>query len=315
MHSIVWKFIESQSNRFSRFLVFLLLVLGSVLFSLPRLHEGWFVYTLIVYPILTLALLELTKRLLGFLPNIRENSLALVKNKDDQQELDTWWKTLNQREHLLWCFAIGLFLASLSLVFNANPSWSRYTDAVGIFYIGFIAGEIAYLLLLVPSGISQLKKYKIRFNPILPARTVNLHILAESSFVLALGIGISLLALNIVVATASYFFPHLLIGIIFISALSWIAIIGLSVYPHLTLFGLVQQEKRKTLELLENKISEQYDCIIGNKKTASSIDEIMKLHGQVLESKSFPVSNSAIFSLVTTMFLNVVPVIVGFFIK
>jgi hypothetical protein len=225
-----------------------------------------------------------------------------------------WWKTLNHREHLLWCFAVALFLASISLFFNANPSWSRYTDAIGIFYIGFFAGEISYLLLLVPSGILQLKKYQLRFNPIFPAQTVNLQILAESSFVLALGIGVSILALNFVVLMASYLFPHLLFGIIFVSGLSWIAIISLSVYPHLILFGLVQQEKRKTLELLEAQITEQYGNIVEKKET-TSIEQIMKLHTQVLESKSFPISNSALFGIVTTMFLNLLPVIMGFFIK
>ncbi len=314
MYSIVWQFIETKSNRTTRFLALLLLIFGSVLFEIPRLREGWFIYSLVAYPILTLGLLELTKRLLRFLPKIQENSLALVKGKNEQQELDNWWKTLSQREHLLWCFAVALFLGSISLVFNANPSWSRYTDSIGIFYIGFFAGEISYLLLLVPSGILQLKKYQLRFNPIFPAQTVNLQTLAESSFVLALGIGISILALNFVVLMASYLFPHLLFGIIFVSGLSWIAIIGLSVYPQLILYGLVQQEKRKTLELLEAQITEQYGNIV-EKKEATSIEQIIKLHMQVLESKSFPISNSALFSIVTTLFLNLLPVIMGFFIK
>ena len=315
MYSIVWKIIESKSNRLSRFLVLLLLILGSVFFSIPRLGEGWFIYSLVAYPILTLGLLELIKRLLRFLPKIRKTSLALVKDKNELQELDNWWKTLNQREHYLWCFAVALFLAIISLVFNANPSWSRYTDAIGIFYIGFIAGEIVYLLLLIPSGIFQLNKYQLRFNPIFPAQTVNLQILAESSLVLALGIGMSLLALNFVVAMASYLFPHLLFGIIFVSVLSWIAIIGLSVYPHLIIFGLVQQEKRKTLELLEAKILEQYGDIVEKKEVTSSLEQIMKLHTQVLESKSFPISNSAVLSIITTMLLNALPIIIGNFIK
>lgn len=314
MYSIVWQFIETKSNRATRFLALLLLIFGSVLFEIPRLHEGWFIYSLVAYPILTLGLLELTRRLLRFLPKIRENSLALVKGKNEQQELDNWWKTLSHREHLLWCFAVALFLGSISLVFNANPLWSRYTDAIEIFYIGFFAGEISYLLLLVPSGILQLKKYQLRFNPIFPAQTVNIQILAESSFVLALGTGISILALNFVVLLASYLFPHLLFGIVVVSGLSWVAIIGLSVYPHLILFGLVQQEKRKTLELLEAQIIEQYGNIV-EKKEATSIEQVMKLHTQVLESKSFPISNSALFSIVTAMFLNLLPVIVGFFIK
>jgi hypothetical protein len=315
MYSIVWKFIESKSNRISRFMALLLVTFGSVFFSIPRLYEGWFIYSLVAYPILTLGFLELIKRLLRFLPRIRENSLALVKNKEEQKKLDDWWNTINQRKQLFWCVAVALFWAGISLVFNANPSWSRYTDAIGIFYIGFIAGEIAYLLLLVPSGIFQLKKYQLRFNPILPAQTINLQILAESSLVLALGIGISLLALNFVVAMASYLFHHLLFGIIFVSVLSWIAIISLSIYPQFILFGLVQQEKRKILEFLEARISEQYNDLVRKKEAASSIEQTVKLQIQVLESKSFPVSNSAIFSIITTMFLNALPVIMGFFIK
>ncbi len=314
MYSIVWQFIETKPNRTTRFLALLLLTLGSVLFEIPRLREGWFIYSLVAYPILTLGLLELIRRLLRVLPKIRENSLALVKGKNEQQELDNWWKTLSRREHLLWCFAVALFLGSISLVFNANPLWSRYTDAIGIFYIGFFAGEISYLLLLVPSGILQLKKYQLRFNPIFPAQTVNLQILAESCFVLALSIGISILALNSVVLMASYLFPHLLFGIIIVSGLSWVAIIGLSVYPHLILFDLVQQEKRKTLELLEAQIIEQYGNIV-EKREATPIEQIMKLHTQVLEGKSFPISNSALFSIVTTMILNLLPLIMGFFVK
>jgi hypothetical protein len=315
MYSIVWQSVESRTNRISRFLVLLVLILGGVFFSLPRFNEGWFVYSLVAYPILTVGLLALIKRLLNFLPKIRENCLALVKDKDDQRELDDWWNTLNQREHLFWCFAVALFFACASLVFNANPAWSRYTDAMGIFYIGFVAGEIAYLLLLVPSGILQLKKYQIQLNPVVPAQTVSLQILAESCFVLALSIGFSLFALNFVVVLASYLFPHLLFGIILVSGLSWVAIIGLSIYPHLILFNLVQQGKRKTLELLEARISEQYTAILEKNEAASSIEQLMKLHTQVVESKSFPISNSALFSIITTMILNVLPIVIGNFIK
>ena len=206
-------------------------------------------------------------------------------------------------------------LAGISLVFNANPAWSRYTDAIGVFYIGFLAGEIAYLLLLVPGGIFQLKNYQLQLNPILPAETINLQILAESSILLALAIGISLLALNLVVAMASYLFRHLLIGIIFVSALSWIAIIGLSVYPHFILFGLVQRAKRKTLTSLEAQIIEQYGDPLDGDKTRTSLEPTLKLYTQVLESKSFPVSSSALASIVTTMLLNLLPVLIGFFVK
>jgi hypothetical protein len=315
MHSILWNFIESRSNRFLRLFVWLLLILGGVLFSLPRLGEAWFVYALIAYPILTFGLLGLTKSLLRFLPKIRENTLAIVQDESDQQELYAWWESLGKKQHVLLSLLVAILLAGLSLVFNANPAWSRYTDALGISYIGFIAGEIVYLLLLVPSGIFQLKKYELRLNPVLPGQTVDLRILAESCFALAVGIGFSLLALNVVVAMASYLFHHLLFGIILISVLSWMAIIGLSVYPHLILFDLVQQEKRKTLEFLESQISEQYERLVNAKKMSSSLDELLKVHTQVLESKSFPISNSALFSIITTLVLNLLPVILGIFMK
>jgi len=315
MFSFVWNFIESRPKRLSRFFVLSLIILGSAAFSLPRLHEGWFVYSLVAYPILTFGMLELIRVLLRFLPTIRQNSLVLVKEKAERHQLDRWWSRPRRREHLLLCLTVASVLAGISLVFNANPAWSRYTDAIGVFYIGFLAGEIAYLLLLVPGGIFQLKNYQLQLNPILPAETINLQILAESSILLALAIGISLLALNLVVAMASYLFRHLLIGIIFVSALSWIAIIGLSVYPHFILFGLVQRAKRKTLTSLEAQIIEQYGDPLDGDKTRTSLEPTLKLYTQVLESKSFPVSSSALASIVTTMLLNLLPVLIGFFVK
>lgn len=314
MYSIFWGLIDSTSNRFSRILVFLMLVMGGVIFSLPRLN-AWFVYSLIVYPILTLALLAVIKRLLAFLPTIKESCIALVKDRIGRQKLDAWWMTLSHRKHWSLCLAIAVFLAGLSLLFNRNQAWTRYLEALGFLYIGFIVGEIVYLLLLVPDGISQLKNFQLVLNPILPVNTVNLQRLAKSTFNLALSLGVSLLALNLVVATASLIFPHLLLGIILISVISWISMIGLSVYPHLILHGIVQEQNQKILLFLEDKVQEQYEDFKGKSKVASVLNEIIKMQEQVLGSRTFPISNNSIYGMGATMVFNVLPVIIGIIIK
>jgi hypothetical protein len=316
MYSIVWNLIESKPNRFYRLAIFLCVILISMLFSfIPHYTPMWFSYAVIIYPLSTAAMLGLIKYILRTLPKISETSIALVKSKEDKQELQNWWDNLNHREHVLWCIAIALILAGLSLSMNFNPSWLRFLDALGVFYIGFIAGEIAYLLLLVPSSIAQLNKFSLQLNPIFPAHTVKLQILAESSFFLALQIGISLFFLNLFIALALFLYPYLIFAIVLISILSWTVIIGLSIFPHFILFQLAQEEKRKTLALLENKLVNHYHKIINAEYSSSAIDDVMKLHEQVNNSKTFPISNNAMGSLIFTMLLNILPIFLGYFIK
>lgn len=312
MYSIVWNFIDNNPFRLPKIFTYILLILGSVVFSLPRHKEVWFLYVLIVFPVIVIALLELMRRILPFLLRIKQNSQNLLEKQEDKNSLGAWWEDLNKREHLIWCIAIALFLASLSLAFNANNQWSRYTDAMGVFYVGFMVGEVGYLLLLVPTGISQLNRYPLKLNPVNPASTVYLQILAETTFSLAVGFGLSLLALNVIVGTASYLFPHLFFGVLLISLLAWGSVLSIAIYPHFILWGLSQKTKRKTLQMLEEKIFEQFEYIINDNKTTSSIEDSINLYNQIQSSNSFPISNSGLFGIATTLFLNILPVLIGY---
>ena len=313
MDSFLLRFINLGSDRLVRSSTFMLLVMGSVVFSLPRIREAWFLYVVIVYPVLMIAALELTKRVLLFLDRIRDQSQNLLMNPEDKQAINHWWEAISEREHFIWSFAVALILASISLIFNQNTSWSRYTDAMGILYVGFPIGELAHFLILIPAGISQLKKYQPKLNPINPANTVDLQILAETTFSMALLVGISLLILNVLVATVSYLFPHLTLGVLFVSLLAWSSIICIAVYPHFILWGLAQQTKRKTLQELEKRILDQYGNFSDKRENFEALEETIKLYEQVQANKSFPISNTGIFSIAVTLFLNILPVIQRYF--
>ena len=311
MYSHFWNFINSNSSKWGRRVLYLLCVFTSVLFSTPRYWEGWFYYVLLAYPLIVVGILELTKILLPQVESVRTLSLELVENKLENKRLFSWWNNLDKKEHFLWCFLVAIILAFVSLWYNANPSWSRYTDALGIFYIGFMVGDVFYLLLLMQSGIYQIKPMSLKLSPLDPANTIALRKLAETVFSIAVSIGVSLLVLNIVVATASYIFPHLIAGVLIISVMAWVTIILLSIYPHLVFWQIVQAKKQETLQTLEDKIFALYADVKKKGEVSPKIDDMLKLQSQVLKTRSFPISNSEFFGIVSTLLLNFIPLLLG----
>jgi hypothetical protein len=210
---------------------------------------------------------------------------------------------------------VALLLSIVSLLFNKNLSWSRYTDALGIFYLGLAVGETAYLLLLVPLSVSKLKKYSLRLNPIDPSNTIGFRSLADTIFSLALLIGFALLFLNLIGAIVAFVFPHLKFGVYFITAIAWITFIGLAAYPHLTLREISESQKFFTLQALENKLIDLYKDDVKGDKDHSSLDATLNLYNSVLNSKAFPTSNSALFGVIATLLLNSIPVLIELFLK
>jgi len=313
MYSYFWNLINSKTLISYRRISYLLLVFFSIVFAIPRYGEGWFYYAIVAYPLLIIGILGLTKRLLPLVMRVQSTSLALAEKKTNRERLNSWWNSLDKKEHFLWCLTVALVFAALSLVFNANPNWSRYIDALGIFYIGFMVGDVFYLLLLVQSGIYQLKELPLKLNPLDPASTVDLRKLAETTFAVAISIGLSLLILNAVIAFASYLFRHLIIGVIVLSVLAWATIIILSIYPHLIFWQIVQSKKQETLRMLEDKIFSLYLEVKEKSVVPPNIEDISKLHAQVMKSKSFPISNSELFSIISTLFLNSVPLLLSYF--
>lgn len=311
MYSHFWNFINSNSSKWGRRFLYFSCVFTSILFSTPRYWEGWFYYVLLAYPLIVVGILELTKILLPQVESVRTLSLELVENKLENKRLFNWWNNLDKKEHFLWCFLVAIILAFVSLWYNANPSWSRYTDALGIFYIGFMVGDVFYLLLLVQSGIYQIKPMSLKLSPLDPANTIALRKLAETVFSIAVSIGMSLLVLNIVVATASYIFPHLIAGVLIISVMAWLTIILLSIYPHLVFWQIVQVKKQETLQTLEDKIFALYADVKKKGEVSPKIDDMLKLQGQVLKTRSFPISNSEFFGIVSTLLLNFIPLLLG----
>ena len=164
-----------------------------------------------------------------------------------------------------------------------------------------MVGDIFYLLLIVQKGIYQLKEFPLKLNPLNPANTVSLRKLAEVVFAIAILMGYSLLVLNAVVAFASYLFPHLLMGVVIISALAWVTIIILSIYPHLIFWQLVQTKKQETLQMLEDKLFTLYLDIKKKNVVSQNIEEFSKLQSQIMSNRSFPISNSELFSVTSTL--------------
>ncbi len=311
MFSYFLRFIESRSSRIGRMISYFLIIGLSVLFSTPRYQEAWFLYVLLAYPVIGAGVLELTKRLLPQVKLIRSISLEMVVSRPNREHLSEWWEKLDSREHFLWCFLVALVLASLSLAYNANLSWSRYTDALGVFYLGFMVGDVLYLLLVVQSGIYQIKGLPLKLSPLDPANTVALRRLAEKTFTIAVSIGFSLLVLNAVVASASYLFPHLITGVLILSVLAWFTIIVLSIYPHLIFWQLVQQKKQETLLMLEGKLLALYGEVKKKGEVSPRIEDMLKLQNQVLRAKSFPISNSEFFGILSALCLNFIPLLLG----
>lgn len=314
--SFVWRFIASRPLGLPSRIVYWLLVLGSGIFSLPRVREAWFLWAVFALPLSMFSMLQLTKFVQRFLNRAHTLGLALLESADDRMQLDGWWNGLDERTHLLWNVFFALVLAGVSLVFNANPRWTRYTDALGFFYQGFVAGEVLYLLLLLPLWMYRLRGFPLRLNPFDPANTVGLSALAETSFGIALITGLSLLVINVVIVAASYLFRHLIFGAALVSISAWIAVIVLAGYPHLVLVRVVQETKEETLRTLEDKLIQQYrDIAEGRMPSSPSIEDTLSLYRHLVESKTLPISNSVLFGIISTLLFNTVPIIVRHFVR
>lgn len=314
--SLLWRLIRSRPLGLGPQVVHWALVLGGAIFAIPRWREGWFLWAAPALPLSMFCMLQLIKHVQNLLNRIEGLGLDLVESGEDRKQLESWWKQLDQRVHVLWCLFFALVLAGVSLVFNANPRWTRYTDALGFLYQGFVAGEVLYLLLLLPLWMYQLHRFPLRLNPFDPANTVGLCALAETAFGVALATGLSLLAVNLVILAASYLFRHLLFGVVFVSASAWVAVIILAGYPHLVLWRIVHETRQATLQALEGQFIRRYREILdGRSPGPLAASDTLELYRHLLSSKTFPISNSTLLGILSTLLVNAVPLIVRHLIK
>jgi len=242
----------------------------------------------------------------------QEIGLDLIENDQEKDAYKDWWGNLSKRRHLLFSLSVSMAFTLFSLLYNANSAWSRYTDALGIFYMGFFVGEATYLIALSPLANTLLKNYRLKLTPLDPARTVNLRNLAEITFNIALITGVSLLVMNMIIALASFIFRHLIAGVVLLSVIAWIIIIILAIYPHVIFWQIVRNKKEETLRALEKRITEQYTQIVMRGKQSQSMENLLKMHELVLTSKAFPISNTEFFGLLTALLLNVIPAILRY---
>lgn len=308
--SFVQRLVEARplsiSPRFMRWL----LSLGSIIFLIPRGFSGWFfVWAALVFALPMAAMLKLLKHVQTVLQRIHQHGHDLLESEEQRSQLDNWWSKLDGRAHFMMALLIGIALGAFSLIFNGNPGPSRYIEALGIAYLGFVIGEIAYLLALVPVWISQLSQLPLRLNPIDPASTTNLRTLAETVFGLALSAGAFLLLANALIVSAGVFFAHLAPAVIIVSVTAWIAIILLAGYPQLHFYRLVQSARRDTLHELEKQMARHYKAVLdGHSPQSPTIDDTLQLYNVVRESGSLPISGGAVVGVVVTLLLNVVPI-------
>ena len=317
MYSFSWQFIESNRFGIPKHISYLILVIGSIIFAFSRFPEAWFFFAIVAYPVLMIVILDALRQIHPLIIRIQMLSHGLLEVATDQGLSNQWWESnTRHRIHLLSCILGAAFFALVSLYFNVNPNWTRYTDAIAIFYLGFVASEIVFMLTLIPSWLWELKKSRLRLNPIDPANTANLRSLAQTVFNVALIAGVSLLLLNLIVALSSYLFPHLRPGVFFISIVAWISVIVLAGFPHLIFAQMVEARKQATLNSLDKKLIGSYDELVAtgdtNEVSSSSIEEIMKIHKLVLGSNSYPISGRSYIGVALTLFLNSLPIIIEF---
>jgi hypothetical protein len=87
MYSFFWNFVNSKTLTSSPRISYILLVLLSIVFSLPRYEETWFFYAALAYPLLVIGILSLTKRLLPLVMRVQNISLELVEKKTNREQL------------------------------------------------------------------------------------------------------------------------------------------------------------------------------------------------------------------------------------
>ena len=154
MYSFSWQFIESNRLGIPKHISYLILVIGSMIAAFPRFLEGWFFFAVVAYPVSMIVILEVLRHLNPLIIRIQLHGFKLLEEENSKEILYGWWESnTRNRMHFLLCILVATFLAIVSLYFNANPNWTRYIDAIAIFYLGFVASEIAYLLVLIPTWL------------------------------------------------------------------------------------------------------------------------------------------------------------------
>lgn len=314
MYSYTWRFINSFRGDRPKRAAYLGLITGSTIFSFPRFQEGWFYFSIVAYPLSLVVAIEAIRYISPQITRIQLLGNRLLLKEADKRLLRRWWKsnTLNKR-HLMLSLLGATLLAFSSLYFNANPRWSKYTDAVAVFYLGFIVSEIVYLLTLIPSWLWKLSRHRLRLNPIDPANTGLLRSLSQAVFCLAINSGAALLVFNLVIAVSSFLFPHLRSGIIIVSIAAWISVILSAGLPHLMFAQIVEEGKQETLNSLQEMLMLRYDRFLSSSDAVSysAIEEIMKTHKSVLESNSFPISGTSYIGIGLTLVFNSVSAIIA----
>lgn len=313
MRSLIWDFIRSKPFDVPRPVIITIMMLGSVLFSLPRVGEGWFVLTLITYPFLILILIVFNEQLFSNINQLRGIGASLIKSKKDKQIFEAWWQGLSKKLQIGLMAAVGLFLGLFSLAFNQNPFWSRYLDALGIFYIGFLGGKLVYFITLIPQLVEKLKDFELDLNSLDPANTKNLALLVKKTIRLAILAAVTLLFLNVLITLASRFFSHLRPGVVLVSLIAWIAVGILTIYPHFIFWEIISKKKRDTFDQIDQKINQQYDLIINNKKGDIQLKELFALKQHIMESKSSPITGSGLIGVTAALLLNLLPTLIEIF--
>lgn len=310
MHSFVWRFINQNPFGLSREAAYFVLVFFSILLPLPRFPEIWFIYTVVAYPATVMGVLQFTKSMEPSLARLQSLAYRLLKNEEDYEQFDiSNIKNLNIL-HWLSCLTFAIFLAAVNLSFNLNPEWSRFTDAAALFYLGFLVGEVPYLLAFVALSLSKLSEPPLKLNPIDPANTADLRAMSETTFSIFLKTGFLLAFLNMTIGVAGYLYPHLNTPVLIISIVFWLTAILLAVYPQFIFWGIVEEEKQATMRTLEDIVAKRYDEVLqGDESSLSSIEEIIKLHDHIAGSSHTPLLNNAVFSVITVSVLNLIPII------
>jgi hypothetical protein len=310
--SAFWGFVTSIVSPALRAFAYVVLVALGVALTLPRIHDPWFRYSILAYPTVSIVVLELLRRTGAWLSEIRVVAHRLLGDSELTTSVEAP-PDVARIARTVCVLGVGTILAALSLLLNKNLRWSRFTDALAVLYVGSMAGELAYHMLLIPWTFARLRRHKLRLNPLDPANTVAMRGLAEISLIAGLTAAVGLFIVNGTLALAAYYYRHLLPGVLALSAAAWATTIALTVYPHVVLFGLVQRAKAATLLALEQRLLALSDSILYANGDAGAAEPLLKLQEHVLGTKAFPVSNTAIYAATSTLILNSIPAVIGWF--
>jgi hypothetical protein len=286
-----------------------ILVLAGVVLTLPRIQDKWFMYSLFAYPMFSIIMLELLRRMTAWLARIQEFGERL--GIGDCAKATVVSAEESRVRRWICALVIGMLLAGASLAINRNPHWSRYSEALAVFYVGSMAGELAYQLLLVPQLFSRLKRRSLRLNPFDPANTVAMRGLAEVTLVTGVATACGLFVINVTLALAGYYYHHLLVGVIVISVIAWTTTASVMVYPHVALSEIVQRAKASTLAEIEEQLIRFDYSILKNSRGLEDAKRLLDLQAHLLGTSNYPFRNTATFGMVSAVLLNSVPAIIG----